>query len=389
MVENTVQQGQIRIKKIRVKDLYEFARRYSDEKKPDDIDVLAVQRAQAQSLNPNADEHDIGLLLAYKGESCVGYLGLMPGLAEMRGKYEKVIFPTTLFVSPAARGQSVSSLLFKQAILLGRALICTGMSAVAEKIYHSLGFQSLESVHYWEIDLMKRDKKITRFLDRGLRKFGIVNKAQHDSERFLYSRTKKMIYKSLMRKLESDLNQIKYEEVEQIDEAVENNKEGNVQKFYRGAAVINWMLMHKWIAGRNESRAVETGYAFSGVRDHFQYVALKINSLSDESNSGYVVLSISKNNRHTMVKLLDHHLTEKGSERIIFAITMKYAQSVLADSVEISEDIAKNVNIGFLNNIMTKKERRYLYYVSDMSGETAVIIKQMHTDYCDGDTPFT
>lgn len=99
----------IRLEKIKIKDLIEFTKKYNENKSEDDLAIISEQRALAHFHNPNADENDTGLILAYKENICVGYLGLMPGIVEIRGIYKKTYFPSTWLVSDKVRGQSVGS----------------------------------------------------------------------------------------------------------------------------------------------------------------------------------------------------------------------------------------------------------------------------------------
>ena len=102
------------------------------------------------------------------------------------------------------------------------------------------------------------------------------------------------------------------------------------------------------------------------------------------------VVSISTDQGLTKVKLLDHEGNRQDAGRAILALAVKVAQSVAADRIEISEDMAACMNSGILRLIMLRsKERRYYYSVSDEARETTLWIEGAHPDYCDGDTAFT
>lgn len=386
----------IRLKEVRVKDLYDFAREYATAKDPGDLEVISQRRGRSQANNPHADEYDVGLLIAYEGDKCVGYLGLMPGLAEIGDNYEKVYWATGWYVSPEVRGQSVGSLLMKKALLFNKVIILTGMSRDSERACKHLGFQSMEALKYVEIDLRKWDlfgwliRIVHKLMERRERDSNFIRKAIEVNDRFLYSKVKKILYRLLERKTASDLAEMKYEEVKFFEAHGAERKSDEKPRFCRGPEVINWMLMYQWVKGRDISAGDQTDYFFSSARDVFRYVAFTIHTKDGKDKVAYAVLSISTDQGQTKVKLLDHGGIRQTARRAILALTVKVAESVTADRLEISEDTAACMNIGILKLFMLRrKERRYVYSVSDEVRETTRWIKGMHRDYCDGDTAFT
>lgn len=386
----------IRLKEVRVKDLYDFARDYAAAKDPEDLEVISLHRAHSQANNPHADESDVGLLVAYEGDKCVGYLGLMPGLAEIGDNCEKVYWATGWYVSPKVRGQSVGSLLMKKALLFNKVIILTGMSRDSEWACKHLGFQSMEALKYTEIDLRKWDlfgwliRIVHKLMERSGRGTNFIRKAFEAYDRFLYSRVKKIQYRLLERKTASGLEEMKYEEVKFFEAPGTEMKSDEKLRFCRGPEVINWMLTHPWVKGRDKSVGDQTDYYFSNVRDAFRYVAFTIHTKDGKDKVAFSVLSITTEQGKTKVKLLDHEGIRQTERRAILALTVKVAESVAADCLEISEDTAACMNIGILECFMLRrKERRYVYSVSDEVRETTRWIKAMHRDYCDGDTAFT
>ncbi len=143
----------IRIERIKVKDLHEFACRTVSRTKENDVIPITKHRALAHTNNPYADENDIGLLVAYIGNQCIGYLGLMPGLLKEGDKFSKVHWFSTWFVPPEFRKTSVGLLLMMNALSLKYDLIATGISNETERICRGLGFHELGPLDYYVINV--------------------------------------------------------------------------------------------------------------------------------------------------------------------------------------------------------------------------------------------
>jgi peptidoglycan/xylan/chitin deacetylase (PgdA/CDA1 family) len=382
----------IRLEKIKVKDLVDFIKKYNSNKTDRDVAVISEQRAIAHSHNPIADENDIGLVLAYKSNSCVGYLGLLPGLVEIRGNIKKIYFPSSWLVSDQVRGQSLGSLLMKEALTLDKALICTGMNNSSEGALKYLGFESMKSLFYWQLNFEKCSQWLLRSIDKSVLKFNPSrNQLNKTSKPFFYEKCKADSYKKISKTCETYLANIYYEEVKSIKFESQNSGETKNYRFIRNIEVINWMLQYAWIKNRGSlAKEQKTGYFFSEVRDLFKYIALEIYSKETRKKLGYVVFSISKENNKTTMKLLDHEIEATTKNQILIGLVLKYASSIKADKLDITSEVARQLTSeNVVSSVLLKKiERRYLYYMSDMSGRLALAIKNVNPNYCDGDMPF-
>ncbi len=391
-IESNLNKEKIKFEKIKVKNLNDFVINYNVSKTPNDVTVISEQRALAHSQNPYADKNDIGLILAYKANHCVGYLGLLPGLVEIRGNFEKIYFPSSWFVSDQVRGQSVGSLLMKEALTLDKALICTGMNNSSESALKNLGFENMKSLYYWQLNFEKCNPRLIRSFDKALLKIMHFNKQFNQvSDLFFYKRCKTTLYKKINNNVLSDLDNIYYHEVKSIEFEIQKSDNTNSYKFIRNVEVINWMLQYLWIKSAGAlSKEQKTGYFFSDVRNLFYYTALEIYSKDTHTKLGFVVFSVSKYNDKITLKLLDHEIKIHNKTQILLGLVTKYASEIQADKLEISSDVAQQLISSKIINpiLLQKRERRYLYYMSDMSSKLALAIKNVNPDYCDGDMPF-
>lgn len=390
---SSLQGEKIRIKMIKIGDLVEFTENYNKNKTPEDLAVISNQRAIAGANNPFADIDDIGLILAYLGNRCVGYLGMMPGIAKYKGTYEKMYFPTTWLVSDIVRGRSVGSLLMKAALSLDKALIITGFNNNTRNACLFLGFEYIKTLHYSQLDFQKCDVWFIRFFDKFFTKFKKHDKSfKQRNDQSLYNYCKRIIYSRISKKTSVILEGISYREVEIINYESKESNNSEDYRFYRGIKAANWMLKYPWVKSKDQSlKETGTKYFFSEVREVFNNVALEIFSKEKNKILGYMVLSISQDRGFTMVKLLDHELSYHKKNEILLALVIKYASDVLADKVDITNEVAQPLltDVMVKSHLLRKKERPYLFNMSDMTCKIARVLKNINPDYCDGDMPFS
>lgn len=378
------------IKEVLVKKLYDFVIKYNAQKSNEDVDIITPQRALAQSKNPNADDTDVGLLIAYKGNWCVGYLGLMPGIMNVNGKHKKIIFPTTWFVSPTARGLSISSRLYRKAHEIGELLVCTGMSDIAEKIYQHMGFKPMKPIHYFKIDFTKSDSWFGGKLKSLLHKMGLrEKKGKKKSKSASYKSHLGKTYKKILRGYSAELSEINTKEIQTLEEIEQDAINSNGIVFYRGNEVINWMLKYKWVLGKNEEDNTSINYAFSNTHDRFLYKAFTINTNSDIKHSGFVILSITQNGSSVKIKLLDHHIQAPLKAEHILALLFSEARKEMAEIIEIPGSIGKAIRPEVPQTNIRKYERRYLFSIDNWSNPIVTSAEKVETSYCDGDIAFT
>ena len=86
--------GGLRIETIRAKDLEAFFFDYVKQASSQQISPISQYRAISQSKNPYADENDAGLLVAYSGDLCVGYQGVLPGILRTPSGNHKIYWCT-------------------------------------------------------------------------------------------------------------------------------------------------------------------------------------------------------------------------------------------------------------------------------------------------------
>jgi hypothetical protein len=211
-------------------------------------------------------------------------------------------------------------------------------------------------------------------------------------DQYLYTIRKKHVYKKIFEKLQTTLEDVSYKEVKSIEYNSPKPEKTTNYRFIRNLAVINWMLKYLWVNSKEGLlKENKTEFFFSDVREIFRFVALEIYAKGTNNKLGYIVLSISKESNITTLKLLDHDLQCQNNDRIILSLVIKYASAVQADRVDITNNVSKHLGSSKIINssYLRKMERRYLFYMSDMTNEVAIGMKNVEPDYCDGDLPFS
>lgn len=350
--------GQIRIEKIKASQLYEFACRIYNENRQGDVIPITKHRALAQAHNPYAGRDDIGLLVAYSGGRCIGYLGLLPGLLKAGLTLSKVYWMSSWFVLPEFRKRPAALTLMMSALSLRYELMASGMSRESELIYRALGFRRLGPLDYYAINTYRCNPLKRAF-------YGGIYKAGRE--------------------------EISYREVDKISEEafgrVSNSP--SVNSFYRGSRVINWMLQYRWIAEPDTAEPEDSGYYFSSVRDKFRYIAVEVYSADGKDYKGFAVFSISVKNPLTVFKVLDFGFLNQADYKYVLIIVFKYARGYLADRIEFPSALAGYARGGILKKfLLRRKELNYFCRPKDGNSPLARASNDIALNYCDGDIAF-
>jgi hypothetical protein len=97
---------------------------------------ISKQRAWSQVNNPRADADDLALLVAYDGETVVAHLGILPDLAFIGDKEQKIGWLTAWWANPDRKYTGAGLLLLIRALgLYGGRLGASGFSDDASKVY--------------------------------------------------------------------------------------------------------------------------------------------------------------------------------------------------------------------------------------------------------------
>jgi len=393
-----LKENQIKIKKIKLGDLYDFTCGIVADPSFEKVAPISLMRAESQSKNPYGRPEDVALFVAFSGNQCVGYHGLLPAIFNHGDNFASVYWATTFYVAPDFRGQGIGKCLLEEIKNAKIDFFVTQMTESAERTYRSAGYQDIGTLDYFQlrvdrldflagffdaiIPLFKKKSPDPRHVPPGLMRL----------KRSVYSFIKKIFYHIAVSKSHKQQGRFSWKIVDQINESLWGARDKDLidPVFFRGADAVNWMLKYPWVISRNDTITDMPNYYFSDVREIFRYVAIEIGSPGAGQPKGFLVLSISHKKEKTRVKILDFHFNNPEDREIAVYLALKYAKDFLADRIEYpaSLEIYFKKTIRFKK--LTKKQRRlYMFYPGSSPSPLGVYKGRIALNYCDADTTFT
>jgi hypothetical protein len=395
-----MKQDEIRIEKIKIKELIPFASHYIEEANQDTMIPISMQRAVAHSHNPFADGEDIGLLVVYHGDELVGYLGMMPIMLKDGDALHKIYFFSTWLASSQLRDKSIGSLLMKTALSFNQDYLAISNLRARQVMRKLFSFWEHEPIEYFELDFawMRRLNPIVallRLFRKLLHPFGgkveITNSLTRGLDHILGNLTKGVFIRLLLLNYKILLHEISYNEVSEVrEETAEQWANLPAVTPYRGAKVVNWMLKYPWQVEPGRSRTEHLNYYFTDVRKIFQQIALEITSLDGKEYKGYIVFSVSSIRSDIVLKLLDIRLANRKDERFVLPLVLKYGQMFHVDRIELPKEQAEMLQDGILKKVLLL--RRFCITQCHPKDEQSPLAKawpEIRLNYYDGDMAFS
>ena len=393
-----MKENQIKIKKIKLGDLYDFTRDIFANPSFEKVAPISLMRAASQTKNPYGRPEDVALLVAFSGKQCVGYHGLLPAVFHHGENLDRIYWATAFFVAPEFRGQGIGKCLLEEIKNANIDFFVTQMTPSAERAYRSAGYQDIGTLDYFQLRVDRLDFP-GRFFDAIAHLF---RKKRPDRKnwppgflrlkRSVYNVIKKIFYHIVAGKSHEQKHRAAWKVVDQINESLWGalDRQLHGPAFFRGAKMVNWMLKYPWVASRSDKIKDMPGYYFSEVRDIFRYIALEISSPAEGLPKGFLVLSISHKKEKTRVKILDLHFNNPSDGEMAVYLALKYAKVFLADRIEYpcSLDIYFKKTIGY-KKLIKKQRRLYMFYPASSPSTLSAYIGRIAYNYCDGDTAFT
>jgi GNAT superfamily N-acetyltransferase len=383
--------SEIRIEKIAVRELFIFSKNAEANKNRYPVLPINAIRAFAHSKNPAAEDEDIGLIVAYYEDRCIGYLGVLPCWYKAGEKLSKVCALSTFYVDQAFRGHGAAKLIMEAAIDLGYDLILSGFTPSAEKFYRKnpQWFKPADGTNYinirfhWLFPLL-----ILRLVRRRIfsSSSGLFYRLIKNSTQKIDTALSHLIYYFVRPLRENWTEELTFRPASQITELQINEPPDSKAHLFRDARIINWMLRYPWI--KEDSKA-EPNYFFSSNREEFKFFSFELYENRTGEKKGYVVLSVSTQNSFSRLKILDSAVVDKKYLKCIFDFALREAlkrQAVLNASDIFWTYSQKNV----LLKSLTQNLKRGNFLVFSTKRESVFTNSQhdLRIDFCDGDIPF-
>ena len=386
------QQNRARVEAIALQDLPAFACDFIHNAEGQEIVPITEQRARSHAKNPDGRADDVALLVAYVGDRCVGYQGLLPVRFEGTGGTSRVFWCTAMYVLPEYRDRMVAVQLVRKVLSLKQDLLLNEFTDAAGKIYAAMQFKELPPLSYVRVrfdrlnlpglafwTLMKAGERSAFWRTLGSCGLSV-------SELVWSGPVKRLLYAILVRRCRGALAGLRCEEVERVRPRAERQDDGRAC-FLRDADAVNWTLEWPWI--REGQPATQPPYYFADVSDLFRNIAVEVHG-SEDAYRGFVVLTVVRHRGLTDLKLRDFDLEGEDAAGILIAIVAKYAARHRADVLELPdllEPLARQ-HVPSAALFVQSTQRPYLYHPASKGSPLALAHSEIAPDLNDGDTAF-
>jgi GNAT superfamily N-acetyltransferase len=353
----------VRLETIPLKHLEGFAQNAARDPAFAGTVPISLLRAASQAKNPHADPDDAALVLAYAGNRCVGYHGLLPGLLRAGQSDSKVYWLITLFVAPDFRGRGVGAALVGRILKLGADLVTTGITTGAERLYRACGFTTLGQAAFHQLRL-ERIPWPARHL-------------AYAALRWPFSRAQRRVPWRPAPRVAGDWPRI-------------GAADPGRPVFARTRATADWMIAHPWVVSRQAATGDLAGYHFSTTREVFRFAALEALAPGGGAPRGCAVLSASRHKGRGQVKLLDLFFETPPEAACAGLCAVRLAHRARAERIDLpAAAAAPFARPGFPARLGKPRRRLTLYLPSSASSPLAQAAGRIALDYCDSDTAFT
>ncbi len=391
--------GTIRIEKIKLAELYDFASKTIGNPAFKKAAPIPLIRALSQSKNPYGHPDDVVLLVAYSGEQCVGYQGLLPGLLKTDAQTSKVYWGMAWYVIPEFRRRGIGQRLLEEIKRTKIDYITPQMTENAESVFRRAGYKDLGRLTYFQLRVDRLNfsarffEAIITLLREKIPHSKVISSGLMRLNQLIYNITKRILYCRAWRSSHRRQNlRLRWQVVDQIDQSMGDSLSRQVKRpsFLRGIEVINWMLKHPWLVSTDEQKTDVANFYFSITREMFTYVAMAINSSDSGRSRGFLVLSVSKKKTKMRVKILDFYFDHPEDQKIAAYLALRYAKAFLADRIDFPASLENYFKqIAGFKKLIKKQSHLFMFYPASEHSPLAVNNGKIAFDYCDGDTAFT
>jgi len=387
-----------RIETVPVCDLVDLAKRVASDPRYSRVAPITRIRSESQVRNPHARPGDVALLVAFDGDRCIGYHGLIPLPLRVNGEQSVVHWATAFFVSAEYRGQGVGRRLLNWIKSAGIDFVTPQMTPSAERAYRGAGYRELGRLTYYQLRVdrlgsttfdRRRLKTPTGSSSPAAATIGRLVVRLHAG---LYRLLKRRFYRGVVGRLPVTSAAVRIRAVEQIDLSHQPFLESGIERprFFRGVDTINWMMAHPWLVSRQDACADVRNYYFSHVRDRFGYAAYEIDAAEAGHPVGFFVLSISSKRGRTRLKILDYDLRTAQAFQETVVRVLQTAASLFVDRIEYPAAFhAFFKALPRFKKLIKTQRRLYLHLPAGDDSPLARAAGDIELGYCDGDTAFT
>ena len=381
----------MRVEAIRVADLLTFIDEFSRTAQSQVTAPIDRFSAIAHTHNPAASEGDIGLLVAYAGDLCVGYQTLIPGVLRTPEGRWKIFWLSANYVLPEYRKRLVALQIVRKLASLKYELVATNFTQAVWEMYRgSLGFHELPSLPFRRLEFSSLDllSYIPYRIQSRVADTTVWNRLARLSRR-IWTTPARDLYYRLTPTVGTRPSHATWREVKQISRLPEKTAGAPAPKVYfeRDLATINWML--KYLSSNEQPETYPT-YFFGRRGEKLTYSAYELYRNSGEYR-GFAILSArSGATIPRILKVLDIRVADPSDLRIVASLAWEHARKTRADRIIFPESLAAAMNELPLARAMVHQDaRRYMHRPSSPASPLALAAPEVQLDLPDGDYSFS
>lgn len=342
---------------------------------------ISKHRLFSHYNNPNLDENDIVLLLAYVDTKLVGYMGVYIDVIVIGNKTTKIGWLSTWWVDPSTKGSGVGREILNQMYAYNNGNIgISQFTKSAKRVYDKSGlFVTLQNNVGIKVVLrstlssiipkllnFNKINLVLRFIDF------VINIIINCKLNFL-----KFITKNNLK--DTRVEYLNYLDKETID-FVENHNKNDL--FKKNNLFYTWLKNYKWVEAAPVIDLTNNNkYEFSIYDKTFEIYLIKITK--NNTCVGFVVLQ----KRNFVCKVLFSYFDEKDSKIISDVIKLQCINQNVKELISYDSSLNVNFSKSFFILYKTKKLKQSI--ISKKIDLNHLDKKKVKLHFGDGDCCFT
>jgi hypothetical protein len=291
---------------------------------------ITKHRALSYCHNPRVDEDDLVLLVAYKENRVMGYLGILPDKIFTNNATYKFGWLTSWWVDPEFKTTGVGAILLFRALgAYHQYLGVSGGSKEARKVLQaSKKFMVIKTLRGLNARYrLNATRAIPRLFPQA-KIFRVMFKIFDD-----LAAEGSHIRSFFWKRRHSIFQRMTFEYLSCIDEETGRFIQGHHQQDLtcRGKSDLNWMMRYPWIVSAPLKDLTSRRYYFSSRSDRFSYLGVKVFE-QDKGMIGFFLLKVRDDRMSVEYCFFDNRDAKSVTAAVIYqAVAMRVSALILYD----------------------------------------------------------
>ena len=314
---------------------------------------ISKHRLLAHAKNPNSDDNDIVLLLAYVDNEILGYMGVFIDKINIDGFEKKIGWLSTWWVHPKTKGTGIGREILNTMYNENKGQIgISQFTPSAKRVYDKSGyFTTLKNNNGVKAVLRSNLVFVIPTLFPKMKKLDFTYKII-DNFLNIFINCKLLFQKQLVAKR---LQNIKIEYLNSIDNETQNiiNKFSKKDISNKSNAFFEWLKAYNWVQKATLIELTEKSkYEFSMYDKEFEINFIKITK--DQECIGFIVLQ----KRNYVSKVLFTYFDNKDANTISDIIKLQNISQNTREIICYDEAICENLKKSWVFIYKTKKVKQ-------------------------------